>query len=426
MKKISDCLSSIQSLVEANIPRTFVRQNGRIVRCPDNEKNSYSNLSDKRIIPVYNDFFETLNQIKLNTKPTIIIEGSRGCHWNKCHFCYLNKGYRYRRKDIATIIYEIRKAIDNYGIYRFEFADNDVIGNDQQQFIKLLDELKTIKEEYPSLSIISFEIITPGVSRQIIEQMKEAGVRTIQIGYESANDSLLKKIEKKNTFASNLNVIKHCSKNQISVSGINVIRNLLEETVDDIYQSIENLRFYRFIINKTQNFIHIPILLGINSSSKYYNQIQAHKEDYAFDIGLFQKTFAKSLDDISKWHLFESSKTDYSTQWNFFNTVQYHYYNNEYQYRIVRDGNNVTYVELYNGNELESFSLSVIQQAIIKLSYDLSISIEQLILILKSQHQEVQEEDVRNNINYLYSKGIVYHSDNYEEIISIININSMP
>lgn len=423
LKLISDAILNDVQLSDTDIPRTYFRKADEISKCSDNLKNTYSDLSDKRLSPIYNDYFTTLKQANLERSSIIIVEGSRGCHWNRCHFCYLNKGYVFRRKDVDTVIYEIRKAISEFGILRIEFADNDAIGNDMQNFNHLLDELIAIKQEYPDFTILAFEIITQNVNMELVEKMKAAGVSFIQIGYESSSDSLLKKIEKKNSFASNLNVIKHCVSNQISVTGINVIRNLLEETTDDIYQSIENLRFYRFFINKSKGFIHIPIQLGINSSSKYYHKIESSKNEYFPEVHPFQRVFEKSLDDTAKWHLFEYSKPDFAPQWEHFNVVQYHYLNNEYQYEITNSDNSVTYTESYNGNELEVFELNEKQQNIIKLSYNLPISIHQLFPMLKERNSNITETEIRNDLDFLFNKGIVYHSDNYEEITSIVSIN---
>ena len=68
----------------------------------------------------------------------IPIERSRGCHWNRCKFCYLNRGYKYRLKSTEKLYEEIVYMIENYGVYEFEFLDNDFIGTDLQQFETLL------------------------------------------------------------------------------------------------------------------------------------------------------------------------------------------------------------------------------------------------------------------------------------------------
>lgn len=419
---ISNCLKNKESFVNKSIPRTFFREKDAICKCLDERTDSYSNLSEKKNAPVYTDYFEILKRVKLERKTVAIIEGSRGCHWNRCHFCYLNKGYLFRRKKIETLICEIRETISKHGILHFEFADNDAIGNDMQNFNRLLDELILLKKEYPDFSIIAFEIITQNVNKNLVDKMKEAGVLNIQIGYESSCDSLLKKIEKKNSFSSNLNVIKHCHANGITVSGINVIRNLLEETTDDIYESIENLRFYRFFLDKARQYMQTPNTLMINSSSKYFKQISEKKNEYTHEVRLFQQYYEKSMTEESKWHIFEGNKPYYAKQWKIFNDIQFHYLNNNYSYTIQNEKDQLTYIENYNGNELESFLMNDVQISICKFCYDIPVCLEQLLNSISLSNQTITEEQLRSNIDFLYEKGIVYHSSNYEEIVSIINI----
>lgn len=90
--------------------------------------------------------------------------------------------------------------------------------------------------------------------------MALAGFESVQIGYESPSNNLLEKIHKKNTFASNLFFIKWANELGIRINGANVLRNLLEETTDDIKESIDNLYFLRFYFQKSWYVIIIPFL----------------------------------------------------------------------------------------------------------------------------------------------------------------------
>ena len=50
------------------------------------------------------------------------LEGVRGCHWNKCSFCYMNDGYKFRRKKPERIAEEVKYYIDKYGAEFFYFT----------------------------------------------------------------------------------------------------------------------------------------------------------------------------------------------------------------------------------------------------------------------------------------------------------------
>lgn len=78
-----------------------------------------------------------------------------------------------------------------------------------------LIEVRTIE---PKFKIASVEIITKGLDDQLIKKMAEAGILSAQIGWESASNELLRKIDKKNTLASNLFFIKYAVINNIRVS----------------------------------------------------------------------------------------------------------------------------------------------------------------------------------------------------------------
>lgn len=105
------------------------------------------------------DFDDFFSVYKGNTEQVSIpIESSRGCHWNRCKFCFLNQGYCYRVKSVEDLCLEIECLIDKYGIFNFSFMDNDVIGRDHKVFDNMLSSLQVIKSKFPDFSIKLAEI----------------------------------------------------------------------------------------------------------------------------------------------------------------------------------------------------------------------------------------------------------------------------
>ena len=124
----------------------------------------------------YPDFFDYIskkNEYRIQQAPFLFIESSRGCHWGKCHFCYLNKGYRHRVKDIVNVRKYVEEAIKKYNIYNFAFLDNDLVANDFSRFNSLLDSLIEIKYKYPDFSIILAEIITKDFTDRIHQRTSD-------------------------------------------------------------------------------------------------------------------------------------------------------------------------------------------------------------------------------------------------------------
>ena len=130
-----------------------------------------------------------------------------------------------------------------------------------------------IKKQYPDFEIQLAEIITKGITEKEIRKMALSGFTNIQIGYESPSNSLLHKINKMNTFASNLLVMKWCKIYNISISGLNIIKSLIEENKKDINEAIRNLSFERFIIRKN-GIRHQYTTLAVSENSRYYKQLK--------------------------------------------------------------------------------------------------------------------------------------------------------
>lgn len=271
-----DSLYSLLSSLEgdgirlSDIPNLVYRK-GNEFAVSTNRKVNFTNLSLLNERPDYHAYFEQKKKYEYLAKleTAITVEGSRGCHWNRCHFCYLNTGYKNREKSIEVLIDEIKYHIKEFGVYKFNLLDNDVINNNYARFDILLDRLIELRQEYPDFKIGLAEVVTKDINAGVIKKMALAGFGALQIGYESASDNLLRKIEKKNSFASNLLLIKYATRYNIGIEGANIITGLLEETEDDIIESIYNLHALRFYFNYGR-FKHQMTRLAVSHASRYY------------------------------------------------------------------------------------------------------------------------------------------------------------
>jgi radical SAM superfamily enzyme YgiQ (UPF0313 family) len=396
----------------------------------DNKKNKYVDLSISDF-PDYSDFLKHKEEIdELRNIPlTLGIESGRGCHWRRCHFCYLNTGYRYRVKSVSSIMDEIRFMIKKYNPISFNFWDNDIIGGNNKRFNQLLDELILLKEEYPDFTISLAEIITKGVDASIIKKMSLAGFAAVQIGYESPSNSLLKKISKKNSFASNLLFIKFADLYRIIVNGANVIKGLLEETTDDVIESIYNLHSLRFYL-KQGRFRHNMSPLGVMQSSPYYETVKdqlCHWEKHAFRYFL-PANYLKN-DDVDHNILEVTNDRQTGHIWNSFQQVEYFFITNSYEYELIAKNENVViYRERLNGhiiNELE-FEKNSADWFILEKANDSVVSFDD---IQKSLRENFKREflitEVFNIIDELLGAHLMYASDDMSEILTIIDINNI-
>jgi radical SAM superfamily enzyme YgiQ (UPF0313 family) len=425
LSELTKFLSNNNDFSEYNIERSFFRKDN-IVKASSNKKHRFYDLSTKEIFPNFDDFYYFLKKHNIKLDEILVIEGGRGCHWNRCHFCYLNEGYRYRQKSVDKISQEIRYMISKYGVFLFEFLDNDIIGKDINKFNTLLNELIKIKKEYPKFLIIGAEIITLGLSSKIIKKMFKAGILLLQIGYESASNNLLKKIDKKNTFANNLNTIKHCLDVGIIVSGANILCNLLEEQDEDILESIENLRFFRFILfNNQGKFSHHLSTLAINSSSKYYNAAFEMKQKYVPHLPLHSKAFINSFEE-EEWTFFDFISCQRDIKWDYFAFIQNHYQKNDYKYKFIRKHDKILYIEEFNKEKIENieFNYNDVSIHILYHCYDKVVSIQELFDILLKKDIYCKIEMLKEKLDFLFFKGLVYRTPYYNEIVSVVKLNT--
>ena len=396
---------------------------GTKIETSNSTKREYIDLSSTPIYPDYSDYISAINQLHFPLDHSVLsLEGGRGCHWRKCHFCYLNNGYKYRQKSISTLLEEIKYNISHYNIYKFQFLDNDLIGNDMERFDQLLDELINIHNQYPKFSIQAAEIITKGLNASIIKKMSIANINYVQIGYESPSDKLLKKIDKKNSFASNLLFLKFAYRYNIGIIGANIIKGLLEETDDDIIECIDNLHHLRFLISS--NFLwHNITPLIVNGSSPYMKIIGESIKEWS--VVSFPELLPDNyiLED-SRITLFEFYQTSYNILWDRFMEIEEYYHKQKYTYSIVHLDEVVRYREFCNNqriNELELEKDSVEWKILLLINNEV-VSVDSLHQTLQNENFIIAKVDMINILDELASENLIFHNSDYSENISIINL----
>lgn len=408
-----ELLSTLDSNEKQKVPFLIYRDGNGII-ASGNKKKAYFDLNE--LSPDYSDFF---NQNDSEIEPAIAIEGSRGCHWQRCRFCYLNDGYRYRKKDVKTKILEIKNCINKYKVYRFIFLDNDIIGNDLEGFDHFLDELVKVREETNEFKIELGEIITKGINSNIVKKMSFAGFKAVQIGYESPSNELLKKIHKKNSFASNLLFIKWATCYKIRVNGLNVLTGLIEETQDDVIEGINNLKYLRFYLLKNY-FEHNISTLAVACSSRYLKEMK-EDEKKEWNRDTLSKLFPDGYFDFEdRFKLFQFASIDIinSELWGSFNVIENYYKNNMYEYELLKLDQKIFYREFFNKEMINEIELD--DPLYITILSQSNHSVVSLNDLCKLNYKN--EADIIKVVDSLYDEGLLYKSYSYDEIVSVINI----
>lgn len=398
-----------------DIPHISYRNEGMVV----------SNKIPNKYLPLdylsfdMSDYFKQVSNVPLRRPIVLPVEAGRGCHWNKCHFCFLNNGYRFRVKSASVVRDEIISYIKKYKIESVLFLDNDLIGNDWKHFEEILDCLIDIRNYYNDFSVKMAEIITKDITYDFIKKISLANFETVQIGYESPSDELLNAIDKKNTLASNLFFIKWACELGIYLNGVNVLRNLLEEKDVYIKEGIDNLYLMRFYLS-SRGLFHTYSYLGISASSRYYKKL---KSDGALEnwrssaATLLPKGFIAEKDCTTLF--FDYVKMSYNPLWDVFKKVEEYYKTNQFKYILIKDYNTIYYKETLNNsivNEIE-FEENDVYWLILTKTNKKVISLYELHCLMT----KYSIEKLREAIFELKKEGLIYCNKTMDEIFSIIN-----
>lgn len=401
----------------ASIPHLVYRDNDSIH--VSNAKHRFLDLNGD-IKPDYSDFFEqNTKEIKELNLP---VEGSRGCHWSKCRFCFLNDGYRYRVKDNEHKIREMENLIDCYGVKKFIFLDNDTIGKDIASFHQFLDELIRLREKHNDMEIVLAEIISKGLSSEEVKKMALAGFSSVQVGYESPSNEILKKIDKKNSFASNLLFIKWAYHYNIIVGGANVLRGLLEETDEDVIESIDNLKFMRFFL--VQNYFeHNLSFLAVGKSSRYYTELEKQGKLDEWNENIFLHILPEDyIRPKDKFTLFYFTKKDLNRLWQFFERVQSHYLLNNFEYNLIELNGKIIFQEIFNKKKINEIEFNEpLHWEILKRANHKVKSLDEMYEELKMIYPETERSKVEESVRELKDEYLLYTNKDMTEMVTVFN-----
>ncbi|MBE0586311.1 MAG: RiPP maturation radical SAM C-methyltransferase [Desulfofustis sp.] len=188
-------------------------------------------------IPDYQPYFTELRQLfaDLPFLPTLPVEFSRGCSWQRCTFCNLNlQWHGYRAKQAARMIDEIRKLSVRHESLHFAFTDNVLPARAMDDFFRTLAETP--------LDITFFGELRATTSPERLGRYRRGGLRSVQVGIESLSTTLLKRMGKGTTAMDNLAMMKNCSAAGIELLG-NIITEFPGTSPAEIAETIDHLDY---------------------------------------------------------------------------------------------------------------------------------------------------------------------------------------
>lgn len=224
---------------------TFPLVNGIIYR--GSEGKAITNPGRKAIrnidalpMPAY-DLFD------MDAYPIHRIVTSRGCPY-KCTFCSsaVVWDYKWTRRTAESLALEVKYLIDNFGRKTFFFND-DTFNMDMKRAEAICDEFIRLKLNILWSTPLRADRITPTLA----QKMKKAGCYNVGVGIESANNAVLKRMDKQTTIEDITKGIRTFREAGIEVLGQFLIGNIgetwetFEETLTYAKQSeLDFILFY--------------------------------------------------------------------------------------------------------------------------------------------------------------------------------------
>ncbi len=171
-------------------------------------------------------------QIVTNRGITLPLLGSRGCPYT-CNYCPYLVNSKYRVRTPENIVEEIAYLTGKYGIRGISFRDPNMTFDKERA-----NELAELILKRRLDVRWSMEARTDRLERDLINVLHRAGLRSVEVGVESSNETMLKgNLRKATPKPHQEKIIDHCHK-----LGIRVIANytlgLPNDTIEGIRDTI--------------------------------------------------------------------------------------------------------------------------------------------------------------------------------------------
>ena len=213
-----------------SVPNLIYRENNEIITNPKTKPEKISDLPAP-------DFEEYKSEDYLAPVLSLPFYATRGCYWNRCTFCDHSLIYdnNYVQKQAQKIVDELEHLSKTYSVKHFHFHDECI---SPALCKKISDEIVVRNLEiYWSLNAR----IEKQFSREVTDQMYNAGCRLVSIGVESFNDQTLNRMDKGSTVQRIKEIVKNFSDSKILTHGF-IIVGFPGETFADVSDTINFIK----------------------------------------------------------------------------------------------------------------------------------------------------------------------------------------
>lgn len=141
---------------------------------------------DRNLLP----FENYLQNIHNSNRKAVSLLSSRGCPY-KCVFCYRgpSSGKKFRARSVENISKEMYELREQYGVNAFMFWDDNFL-LDKKRVLDLCKEIKDKDFHWKC------QVRADSLDTELTKAMADSGCVSVNIGVESGNDYVLKKMKK--------------------------------------------------------------------------------------------------------------------------------------------------------------------------------------------------------------------------------------
>jgi len=351
----------------------------------------------------HSDYFEAFQKFMVDPQypVSIPIWGSRSCPWNKCRFCTLNEEYTYRTRSPENIVEEIVYQSERYNSDEFIFVDTEFAGT-KKRFKALLKLLIQMSAARMRTYHFCAEISPLLIDQETAKYMQLASFEKTQIGFEAVTDSLLEKMCKRQKFAHNIQALKLSSQYDLELHGLNIIREIPTETVEDILESCTNLRFLRFYLKRHPL---TPSFLRLYKGAPFYEDVKEDERKIWNKNSFWEEVALTELvSDENKFDFFGFSKMHHNPQWDTFETLLKFY---------IKHGCTYEWIEFLDGSSVEEKEPVKGIYMFDRDETDLLIFCDEIrnFFEIKDRFPHLSENRLREMLHELKEAGMLYYGE---------------
>ncbi|MGE5405486.1 MAG: B12-binding domain-containing radical SAM protein [Candidatus Saccharibacteria bacterium] len=129
---------------------------------------------------------------------SLLIQATIGCPHNKCTFCPMYKGTRFRLRPATEILEDLKMAYDHYGniVKSLFFPDGNTIIMKTSDLVQIFEYAKSLFTDLNRITVYGSARYASKKSLDEFMLLHEKGLTRIHMGMESGDDVTLAKIQK--------------------------------------------------------------------------------------------------------------------------------------------------------------------------------------------------------------------------------------